>query len=68
MNANVGTVDRTVRIILGIVILALGFYYGSWWGLIGLVPLGTGLFSRCGLYTLFGISTCKVPEKPVGSQ
>ncbi|UCE25132.1 MAG: DUF2892 domain-containing protein [Candidatus Zixiibacteriota bacterium] len=67
MNANVGGVDRAIRVILGIVILALGFYYGSWWGLVGLVPLGTGLFSRCGLYALFGISTCKLSEKPIES-
>lgn len=67
MNVNVGSVDRALRIIVGIVILALGYYYSNWWGLVGLLPLGTGLFSRCALYSLFGISTCKVSEKPVKS-
>jgi hypothetical protein len=63
MNVNVGGFDRTVRIIGGIIILALGYYYSSWWGLVGLVPIGTGLFGRCALYSVFGIATCRVREK-----
>jgi len=63
MKANVGGADRAIRIILGLVILALGYFYNSWWGLIGLIPLLTGLFSFCGLYAMFGITTCKMkPE------
>lgn len=64
MNVNVGNTDKALRVIAGIVILALGYYYESWWGLIGLVPLGTALSGRCCLYSLFGFSTCKVKEKP----
>lgn len=67
MNVNVGNTDKAVRIIVGIIILALGYYYGSWWGLIGLLPLGTALAGRCALYSLLGISTCKVKEKPAKS-
>lgn len=57
---NVGGADRTIRIVLGIAIIGVGVYYGSLWGMLGVVVLGTGVFSRCGLYTLIGVSTCKV--------
>lgn len=59
MKANVGGVDRAIRIIIGLVIMALGYFYNSWWGLVGLIPLITGLFRFCGAYPLFGIDTCK---------
>ncbi len=57
MKCNVGTTDRVIRIILGIVILAIGYVYQSWWGLIGLIPLITGAIGWCGLYSVFHIST-----------
>ena len=59
---NVGGFDKYFRIILGLAILAIGYYYQSWWGLIGIIPLLTGLVNRCGLYYLIGVSTCKVQE------
>ena len=59
MKANVGSTERTLRIIAGIVIIAIGVYYGSWWGVVGLVPLFTGLFRFCPLYTMLGMNTCK---------
>lgn len=59
MKPNVGSVDRVIRIVLGLVILAAGYYYKNWWGLIGLLPLLTGLFRFCPGYLPFGISTCK---------
>jgi len=59
---NVGGVDRSVRIALGIVGMAVGVYYGSLWGVLGLVVLATGVFSWCGLYSLIGVSTCKVEQ------
>ena len=59
MKENVGGLDRTIRIAAGVIILAAGFYYGSWWGLIGGVLLATGLMRSCGAYTLLGFSTCK---------
>lgn len=61
MKANVGSVDKVVRIIAGLAILSLFFFLeGSarWWGLIGFVPLFTGLFGYCPAYSLFGLSTC----------
>jgi len=69
MKANVGGTDRVIRIVAGVVILALGLVLKSWWGLIGLLPLATGLTRFCGLYVLLGISTCKRPPEaaPAGS-
>jgi len=58
MKKNVGTVDRTIRIVIGLVILLVGLYFKSWWGLIGLLPLLTGVFSFCPAYLPFGISSC----------
>ena len=59
MKANVGGVDKVIRIVLGLVIIALGLVYKSWWGLVGLPPLATALINFCPLYTLIGISTRK---------
>lgn len=60
---NVGQVDRIIRLILGLVIVGFGFYFGSWWGVLGLVLLGTAAVSRCPLYMPFGISTCTIEPK-----
>ena len=60
MRCNVGTVDRILRIVLGIVILGVGYMTESLWGLVGLVPLLTGLFKLCPLYSIVGINSgCK---------
>jgi sulfite exporter TauE/SafE len=59
MKINVGSTERLLRIIVGVVIIALGIYYGSWWGVIGLVPLLTGLSRFCPLYSMLGMNTCK---------
>ncbi len=64
MKVNEGKTDRILRAIVGLVIIAAGIYYHSWWGLVGLIPLGTALSGLCLLYVPFGISTCKTkPEK-----
>ena len=59
---NVGTIDRALRIIAGLVLLSLFFIYPDaswrWFTLIGIVPLATGLMSTCPLYTVLGLSTC----------
>lgn len=57
MKKNMGKADRWIRIILGLVIIAAGVYFKSWWGLIGIIPLATALISTCPLYLPFGIST-----------
>ncbi len=59
MKTNIGSTERTLRIVAGLVIIGLGVYYQSLWGVIGLVPLLTGLFRFCPLYTMLGINTCK---------
>lgn len=57
---NVGSFDRIARIVIGIVLLALVFVGPKTpWGLLGIIPLVTGLMRTCPLYTLFGISSCK---------
>ena len=58
MKPNVGSLDRGIRIIAGLAILAAGFYFKSWWGLVGLVPLATGILRWCPAYLPFGISSC----------
>ena len=60
MTANIGTVDRVVRIVVGLVILGLGVYYKSWWGLIGLLPIATAIVRFCPAYLPFGLNTCSV--------
>ena len=57
MKSNVGSVDRWVRVVLGLAIVAAGFYFKSWFGFIGLVPLVTALVGWCPAYLPFGIST-----------
>jgi hypothetical protein len=59
MKANVGGTDKIVRYIAGIVIIALGFYFKSWWGVIGLLLILTALMSWCPAYVPFKISTKK---------
>lgn len=63
MKCNVGGADRMLRIVLGVVIIFAGFYYKSWWGAIGLIPLLTGVLRICPAYLPFGISTCKEENK-----
>ncbi len=61
MAANVGGIDRTLRIVVGIVLIALFFTLQGpvrYVGLLGFVALFTGLFSFCPLYTVLGINTC----------
>lgn len=52
-------VDRVVRIALGLVLLSLVFVGPqTYWGLIGFVPLVTGLAGTCPIYSVLGLSTC----------
>lgn len=57
---NVGTVDRVLRIVAGVILLSLVFVGPQTpWGWIGIVPLVTALVGWCPAYTLLGIKTCK---------
>ena len=59
MKANLGTIDRSLRIVAGLLLIGLSLsgVIGVW-GWIGLVPLVTGIFRFCPVYTLLGIKTC----------
>ncbi len=59
MRCNVGTIDRIIRAIIGILIVAAGFYFSSWWGIIGVIPLLTAAIGWCPLYVPIALSTCK---------
>lgn len=64
MEKNVGQLDKTARIILGIVLIVVGIVTKSWWGAIGIVPLITASLGNCPLYSVLGVSTCaKKDEK-----
>lgn len=62
MKANVGGMDRTLRIVAGFVVIGAGLYFKSWWGAIGLVPLFTGIFGYCPAYLPFGWSSCPAKD------
>lgn len=66
MKKNVGGIDRAMRIIAGLVILALFFALGEslrWWALLGMIPLMTGLIGWCPGYVPFGLRTCKIRKE-----
>jgi hypothetical protein len=54
-----GKSDRMLRGVLGVVILGVGLAMGSWWGLIGLIPLATAFTGFCPAYVPFGWNTGK---------
>lgn len=62
MTLNVGMVDRVLRALAGVVLIALALgYLGEprVWGWIGVIPLATAFMGNCPLYSVLGISTCK---------
>jgi hypothetical protein len=64
MKANVGGVDRVIRIVLGLAIMSLFFVLegpARWWALVGVPLLATGVTGFCLAYLPFGINTCKTP-------
>ena len=66
MTRNVGTIDRVIRIVLGIALLAMVVIADApwrWIGLVGIVPLLTALAGTCPLYSLLGLSTCPVGDR-----
>ena len=69
MSKNVGIVDRVIRIVIGLALIAyaipLGFHITGWnWvGWVGVIPLITGIFGMCPAYRLVGLSTCPIQAK-----
>jgi Inner membrane protein YgaP-like, transmembrane domain len=52
-----GKSDKSIRLILGALIITFGIYFQSWWGVLGLIPILTSVINWCPLYASFGIST-----------
>ena len=65
MKKNVGSIDRLLRLIVGAVIIVWGVYAESWWGVVGIVPLMTGLMNWCPLYVPLKLSTIKKGDNKV---
>jgi hypothetical protein len=65
MKANMGGIDRTVRILAGVALISLAAagVVGAW-GWIGVLPLATGIIGWCPAYLPFGWSTCRVGQQP----
>ena len=66
MKANVGGVDKILRIVVGLALLSLILILegnARWWGLVGVIPLATGLVNFCPLYSLLGLNSCPVKDK-----
>jgi len=65
MSSNVGMMDRMVRVVVGLSLIAFAFRNGlpiegwSWAGMIGFIPLVTGTFGICPAYSLIGYSSCE---------
>jgi hypothetical protein len=66
MNPNVGTIDRVIRVIGGLALVAWAIWgMGAWHmlGWVGLIFIGTALVSWCPIYRIIGASSCPVPSK-----
>ena len=63
MKRNIGDTDRIIRIVFGLVIIIGGITLHTWWGLVGLLPIATGLVRFCGLYPILGITTIRTGKQ-----
>ncbi len=67
LKRNVGSVERIIRLVIGVAAIVAFFMLPEasyrYWLLLGIIPLATGLLSSCPLYTIFGISTCKMKSE-----
>lgn len=64
MKKNVGGLDQKLRVLAGIALLSLTVVGPqTLWGLVGIIPLATGLFGFCPFYPLFGLNSCPVEKK-----
>ena len=62
MKCNVGSIDRIIRIVIGLGLAIGGVIFESYWGLIGIPILATGVFRYCLVYSLLNINTSKSDE------
>jgi len=63
VKTNVGETDRIIRIVAGVAIIVAGITLHTWWGLLGLLPIATGLVRFCGLYPVLKIDTTGSGDK-----
>jgi hypothetical protein len=69
MTANVGMIDRVIRVVVGILLIAFALRLGfpetgwNWVGWIGVVPILTAIFGYCPAYSLLGLSTCPLARR-----
>ena len=63
MKTNVGGIDKIIRILAGVALIAWALMGGPVWAWIGVVPLATGLLGWCPAYTLLGMNTCPLKKK-----
>ncbi|MBP7442132.1 MAG: DUF2892 domain-containing protein [Thauera sp.] len=63
MKTNVGGIDKIIRILAGVALIAWALMGGPVWAWIGVVPLATGLLGWCPAYTLFGMNSCPLSKK-----
>ncbi|MDR0776621.1 MAG: DUF2892 domain-containing protein [Azonexus sp.] len=63
MKSNVGGIDKILRILVGIALIAWALLGGPIWAWIGVIPLATGLMGWCPLYPILGLSTCPLKKK-----
>lgn len=69
MKQNVGGLDRSLRLVIGAAIIALGYVKCIWWlVLIGVIVFLTGVIGWCGLYALLGINTSKKVKNPTAKK
>jgi len=59
---NAGNLDRALRVIIGLALVAWAVFGGPIWAWIGVVPLLTGAIGACPAYSIFGISTCPMKK------
>jgi len=65
MNKNIGTIDKGLRIVVGLALLAYAIWGTSnytWVGWLGVIPLVTAAIGWCPPYAILGINTCKVKK------
>lgn len=63
MTKNIGTIDRVLRIVVGLGLIGATLAgYLPEWGWVGVVPLGTALIGWCPAYVPFGVKTCKTEK------
>lgn len=59
MKSNMGSIDRGLRVIVGLVLVILALVGTiGWWGWLGIIPIVTGALGRCPVYSIIGVNTC----------